>query len=129
MADWTTTQISFDPNAKSILDRAEGILIGLRRCPSEAALGELLGAAQRHRVPVFTIAWALVHLASGTGKSSGTFHAAQSAARHEWGGLLTASAARPLESNQHARFGSQVICREGRKSLAGYHFDTEGRCG
>jgi hypothetical protein len=93
MTDWVSTQTSFDPHARSLLGRAEGILIGLRRCPSEDALDELLDAAQRHRIPVSTIAWALVHLASGNNKSSATFHAAQSAARHEWGGLLTAPAA------------------------------------
>ena len=76
MADWR------------ILDTARGILIGLRRCPSEAAFHELLGAAQRHQVPVFAIAWALVHLACGGDNSSHNFADAQSAARHEWGQLF-----------------------------------------
>ncbi|MCW2652631.1 MAG: hypothetical protein QOE41_2539 [Mycobacterium sp.] len=93
MADWAPAQTSFDPHGRRILDRAEGILIGLRRCPSEAAFTELLGAAQRHRMPVFTMAWALVHLASGTNKSAEAFRSAQSAAHHEWGQLLTAPAA------------------------------------
>jgi AmiR/NasT family two-component response regulator len=87
-ADWAPAQASLDPHGRRILDRAQGILIGLRRCPSEAAFTELLGAAQRHRVPVFTMAWALVHLAGGTNSSADTFRCAQSAARHEWGQLL-----------------------------------------
>ncbi|HUO36954.1 MAG TPA: ANTAR domain-containing protein [Mycobacterium sp.] len=90
-ADWAPAQASFDMHGRRILDRAEGILIGLRRCTSEAAFTELLGAAQRHRIPVFTLAWALVHLASGADKPADTFRSAQTAARHEWGGLLRAS--------------------------------------
>lgn len=96
VTDWAPAQASFDVHGRRILDRAEGILIGLRRCPSEAAFTELLGAAQRHRIPVFTLAWALVHLAGGGGKSADTFRSAQSAARREWGQLLTASAAPTL---------------------------------
>ena len=88
MADWVPSQVSLDLQGKPILDTAGGILIGLRRCPSEAAFHELLGAAQRHGVPVFAMAWALVHLANGGEKSPHTFSAAQSAARHEWGQLF-----------------------------------------
>jgi hypothetical protein len=75
-----------------ILDTAKGILIGLRRCPSETAFGELLGAAERHRMPVFAMAWALVHLADGGEKSAHTCADAQSAARYEWGQLFADSA-------------------------------------
>jgi hypothetical protein len=90
VADWEPAQTSFDLHSRHILDTARGILIGLRRCPSEAAFHELLGDAQRHRVPVFAIAWALVHLACG-GSNSHNFADAQSAARHEWGQLFAAS--------------------------------------
>lgn len=55
-ADWVPTQVSLDLHARPILDTALGILIGLRRCPSVAAFHELLGAAQRHLVPVFAMA-------------------------------------------------------------------------
>lgn len=79
-ADWVRT-----------LDTAQGILIGIRRCTSEKALHELLSAAQRHQMPVPAMAWALVHLAGGGGKSPRTFVDAQSAARHEWGQLFAAS--------------------------------------
>jgi hypothetical protein len=75
-----------------MLDTAKGILIGLRRCPSEAAFHELLGAAQRHRMPVFAMAWALVHLADGGEYSAHISTDAQSAARHEWGELFIDSA-------------------------------------
>jgi len=87
-ADWVPPQNSNDPQSGRILDTARGILIGLRRCHSEAAFQELLVAAQRHRVPVFAMAWALVHLSCGGDTSPETFNAAQSAARHEWGRLL-----------------------------------------
>ena len=71
-----------------ILDTAKGILIGLRRCTSEAAFQELIGAAQRHRMPVFAMAWALVHLANGGETSAHTSADAESAARNEWGELF-----------------------------------------
>jgi hypothetical protein len=87
-ADWVPSQIPFDPQSGRILDTARGILIGLRRCGSEAAFQELLAAAQRHRVPVFAMAWALVHLTCGGDKSPETLKSAQSAARREWGRLL-----------------------------------------
>jgi hypothetical protein len=85
VADWVPDQVSFDLQGKRILDTARGILIGLRRCPSEAAFDELLDAAQRHGVPVFPMAWALVHLATGGEKAAHAFSGAQSAAHHEWG--------------------------------------------
>lgn len=75
-----------------ILDTAKGILIGLRRCSSEAAFQELIGAAQRHRTPVFAMAWALVHLADGGGISAHTSADAESAARYEWGSLFASPA-------------------------------------
>jgi hypothetical protein len=75
-----------------ILDTAKGILIGLRRCPSETAFQELLGAARRHRMPVFAMAWELVHLANGGENLIQTSADAQSAARDEWGQLFAASA-------------------------------------
>jgi hypothetical protein len=75
-----------------ILDTAKGILIGLRRCPSETAFHELLSAAQRHKMPVFAMAWALVHLANGGEKSAHNSADAESAARDEWGLLFAGSA-------------------------------------
>ena len=75
-----------------ILDTAKGILIGLRRCPSESAFHELISAAQRHKMPVFAMAWALVHLADGGEKSAQASADAEAAARHEWGQLFADAA-------------------------------------
>jgi ANTAR domain len=77
-----------DVHGSRILDTAKGILIGLRRCRSEAAFHELLNAAQRHRMPVFAMAWALVHLANGGENWAHTSADAESAARNEWGELF-----------------------------------------
>ena len=92
MANWVPTPASGGPNSGRILDTARGILIGLRRCRSDAAFNELHSAAERHKVPVFAMAWALVHLA-GEGEKTPSFMDAQSAARHEWGPLFAAPAA------------------------------------
>ena len=92
MADWVPAQMSFDQQGRRILDTARGILIGLRRCPSESAFQELLSASQRHQVPLFAMAWALVHLAGGGEKLPHKFVHAHSAARHEWGPLFAGSA-------------------------------------
>jgi hypothetical protein len=87
MANWVPAQTSCGPGSGRILDTARGILIGIRRCRSDAAFDELHTAALRHRVPVFAMAWALVHLA-GEGEKTSSFSDAQSAARHEWGQLF-----------------------------------------
>ena len=92
MANWVPAHASYGPNSGRILDTARGILIGLRRCPSHVALDELHTVALRHKVPVFAMAWALVHLAGG-GEKTPSFSDAQSAARHEWGPLFAGSTA------------------------------------
>jgi ANTAR domain len=53
---------------RRVLDTAEGILIGLRRCDTDAALQELVTASRTHGVAVFAIASALVDLAGGADK-------------------------------------------------------------
>lgn len=63
--------ISSGSNSGRVLDTARGILIALRRCPAETAFDELHNAAQRHRLPVFEIAWALVHLAVEEARHAG----------------------------------------------------------
>jgi hypothetical protein len=87
--------MTMEAHGGRILDTAKGILIGLRRCPSESAFHELIGAAQRHKMPVFAMAWALVHLANGGDQSAHTSADAESAARDEWGQLF-ADAAVPV---------------------------------
>jgi hypothetical protein len=67
--DWVPAQLPLDTEGRRIVDTALGILIGLRRCSSDAAFQELHDAAQRHRIPAFPMAWALVHLA-GRGAQS-----------------------------------------------------------
>ena len=63
--DWAPAHLPLDMEGRRIFDTALGILIGFRRCSSDAAFHELLGAAQRHGFPAFPMAWALVHLAGG----------------------------------------------------------------
>jgi hypothetical protein len=84
--------MTVEAQGSRILDTAKGILIGLRRCPSETAFHELLNAAQRHRMPVFAMAWGLVNLANGGDTAAHTSADAQSAARDEWGQLFADSA-------------------------------------
>ena len=81
-----------DPHGGRILYTAKGILIGLRRCSSESAFHELISVAQRHKMPVFAMAWALVHLADGGEKSAHTSADAESVARDEWGQLFADAA-------------------------------------
>ncbi|OIN79891.1 ANTAR domain-containing protein [Mycobacterium malmoense] len=71
--------------ASRALDTAVGILVGWRRCSTHTAFRELLSASERHGVPLFKLASALVALASG-GSESGTDGAeARLAAEKEWG--------------------------------------------
>ena len=67
------------------LDTAEGVLIGLRRIPATDAFDELVSAARRHGMSVFTLAEALVALASG---NECTEPATARAAHAEWGALF-----------------------------------------
>lgn len=89
--NWVPAQTLCGPHSGRILDTARGILIGLRRCPSDTAFDELQCAAIRRGVPVFAMAWALVHLA-GNGQMTSSFLDAQAAARDEWGRLFAGSA-------------------------------------
>lgn len=67
-----------------MLDRAEGVLIALRRCTTQAAFEEIVRASKRHRVPTLRIAAALVALVQGDPLDDD----ASAAARYEWGSLL-----------------------------------------
>jgi hypothetical protein len=91
--DWVPAQLPLDMEGHRIFHTALGILIGLRRCSSDAAFQELLGAAQRHGIPAFPMAWALVQLAGGGAKSVQKLCAAQLAAHREWGHSLAPSIA------------------------------------
>ncbi len=67
-----------------MLDRAESVLIALRRCTTDAAFAEIASASMRHRLPTLSIAAALVALA----QDSPSDDDATAAARYEWGSLL-----------------------------------------
>ncbi|OBK44880.1 ANTAR domain-containing protein [Mycobacterium sp. 1081908.1] len=69
--------------ASRALDTAVGILVGWRRCGTHAAFRELLRASERHQVPLFRLASALVALASGEAEAE--TGAARLAAEQEWG--------------------------------------------
>lgn len=79
------------PQGRRALDTAQGILIGLRRCSTDAAFDELVRAANTHFVPVFSMASALVELAADTVGVSRLPERALAAARDAWGPLLGAS--------------------------------------
>jgi ANTAR domain len=69
-----------------MLDRAEGVLVGIRRCTIDAAFAEIVGVSHRHNVPAFQVARALVELAQGN--DPGDDDAAAVAAA-EWSDLLS----------------------------------------
>lgn len=69
--------------ASRALDTAVGILVGWRRYSTYAAFRELLAASERHEVPLFKLASALVALASRS--DDGATGAARLAAEKEWG--------------------------------------------
>jgi hypothetical protein len=71
--------------ASRALDTAVGILVGWRRYGTYAAFRELLGASERHEVPLFKLASALVALASGDAETETGVDAARLAAENEWG--------------------------------------------
>ena len=69
-----------------MLDRAEGVLLALRRCSIDEAFTEIIRASKRHHIPTFCIASALVALAENTPGPADP--GATAAARYEWGSLL-----------------------------------------
>jgi ANTAR domain-containing protein len=70
------------------LDLAQGILIGLRRCTTEAAFDELVTVAHKHGVLVSSVAAALVTLTTGTASESHQDPDALAIARLAWDDLL-----------------------------------------
>ncbi len=88
MVEILTRQRHLDPGrqqASRVLDTAVGILVGWRRYSTYAAFRELLSASERHEVPLFKLASALVALASGGAGSETGAGAARLAAEKEWG--------------------------------------------
>jgi hypothetical protein len=78
-------------HGRRVLDTAEGVLVGLRGCDTRAAFRELVNAAQTHDIPVFSMAAALVELATGSDDSADISPRAHAAALREWSRLLDAS--------------------------------------
>jgi hypothetical protein len=71
-----------------ILDRAEGVLVGLRRCRVEDAFDEIVSISREQSVPPIRVAQALIELAEGgepADQHAGTI------VRRTWGHLLAAS--------------------------------------
>ncbi len=80
------TTVRLRPGVRA-LDRAEGVLMALRRCSCDDAFDELLEAARHQHIPVFTIATALVELVDGS-NTSGSDPVASAAANRQWGELI-----------------------------------------
>jgi len=70
------------------LDLAQGILIGLRRCTTEAAFDELVTVAHKHGLLVSAVASALVTLATKTADEPDSDRDALAVARLAWGDLV-----------------------------------------
>jgi hypothetical protein len=70
---------------RQVLDTAVGVLVGWRRCSTHAAFRELISVSERHDIPIFTMASALVTLASRGAETEVADTAAQLAADKEWG--------------------------------------------
>lgn len=83
----TSSQTTLRPGRNETtrsLDTAVGVLVGWRRHSTLEAFRELLAASERHGVPLFALAGALVNLATGE-VDQGAGSAAQQAAELEWG--------------------------------------------
>lgn len=65
------------------IDTAVGILVGWRGFSTHSAFRELINVSERHRIPIFALAEALVNLASRDAQPAGS--TAQRAAEREWG--------------------------------------------
>jgi hypothetical protein len=80
------------------IDTAVGILVGWRGCSTQAAFRELITASERHQVPIFAVAGALVNLASRDAGTPAGSSAAELAAEREWGERFLAVAERGFHS-------------------------------
>jgi hypothetical protein len=65
------------------IDTAVGILVGWRGLSTHSAFRELINVSERHRIPIFALAEALVNMASGDAPPADS--TAQRAAEREWG--------------------------------------------
>ena len=81
------------PEGRRILDLAEGVLIGLRRYPADAAFVEIVSVARSHGLSVSDVAATLVALATGDTDVAPT-HPAAMAVELAWSELLTPTSSR-----------------------------------
>ena len=87
MLESLTTQNPLTPTHRSpsrALDTAIGILVGWRRCSTHAAFRELVSASDRHGIPIFALASALVAQASLSDDTEPADSPARQAAEREW---------------------------------------------
>jgi hypothetical protein len=77
------------PQSRRPLDTAEGILIALRHCTANEAFHEIVNTSRQHRIPVFSLATALITVAIGNPDSANP--AARAAVQTQWGHLLSLS--------------------------------------
>lgn len=78
-----------DSDDAGVRERAEGVIVALRRCSLDAASGELARASHRHHLDSRRVAGALVRLAQDLGPEVDSN--ATAVARYEWGALLPRS--------------------------------------
>jgi MFS superfamily sulfate permease-like transporter len=76
------------PEGRRILDLAEGVLIGLRRYPADAAFAEIVSVARSYGLSVSVVAATLVAVATGD-TDGATTHPAAVAVDLAWSQLLT----------------------------------------
>ena len=87
MMESLTTRNHLTPSRQSpsrALDTAIGILVGWRRCSTHAAFRELISASERHGIPIFALASALVAKASLSDDTEPADSPARQAAEREW---------------------------------------------
>jgi hypothetical protein len=75
----------YPPESMRIVETAVGILVGWHRCSTRAAFNELTAVSERRRIPICSMASALVTLASRGANPQASGTAAQQAAEKEWG--------------------------------------------
>jgi hypothetical protein len=83
-----------------VLDRAEGVLVGLRRCRVESAFDEVIGASKQHVLPALRVARALVELSECRQPSDLD---AATAAREQWGDLRSTRTSSWASSSNQGR--------------------------
>lgn len=77
---------------RRVIDLAQGILIGQRRCTPHTAFAELLAVSRRHDITLTAAAEALVDLAIDVDSISRPTSMEAVIAEYEWGGLFGSAA-------------------------------------